>query len=97
VGKQLGIFGFSYLAIKLRWVPLPKDCSWLLLYGISTLGGIGFTMSLFISNLAFKGSDHSLEAAKLAILLGSLASGALGALIIHLATSTKSEQTCVVK
>jgi NhaA family Na+:H+ antiporter len=51
IGKQVGVFGFGWLAIRLRWASMPTGVSWLMLYGVSILGGIGFTMSLFISEL----------------------------------------------
>ncbi|PWG73796.1 Na(+)/H(+) antiporter NhaA, partial [Enterococcus hirae] len=53
IGKQLGVFGFSWLAIKSGIASLPKDSSWTQLYGVSILTGIGFTMSLFVDSLAY--------------------------------------------
>ncbi len=83
VGKQLGVFGFSWVAIKLKIAKLPEGCNWRQLYGVSILTGIGFTMSLFIVSLAF--SDDSLFqfTDKLAILLGSFASGIVGYLVLR--------------
>jgi len=82
IGKQLGVFGFSWIAIKLKIARLPDDSNWMQLYGVSVLTGIGFTMSLFIGTLAF--SDESLYhfTDKLAILLASFASGVLGYLVL---------------
>ncbi|MFV2055738.1 MAG: Na+/H+ antiporter NhaA [Thiohalomonadales bacterium] len=88
VGKQLGVFGFSWLAIKLKLAELPTDSSWLQLYGVSVLTGIGFTMSLFISSLAF--SDDSLfqYTDKLAILIGSFLSAIVGYMILKWSKSS---------
>lgn len=85
VGKQLGVFGFSWLAIKLKIATLPEGSNWLMLYGVSLLTGIGFTMSLFIDSLAF--SDDTLFAYtdKLAILIGTLLSAVLGYFVIRYA------------
>jgi len=79
IGNQLGVFGFSWLAIKLGISKLPQDVSWLQLYGVALLCGIGFTMSLFVGSLAFEqgGPDFAVDD-RLGILLGSLASGLLG-------------------
>jgi NhaA family Na+:H+ antiporter len=87
VGNQLGVFGFSWLAIKSGLAKLPQGVSWLQLYGVACLCGIGFTMSLFISSLAFEqvGSDLAVDD-RLGILLGSIASAALGYVILRLAS-----------
>ncbi|MDH3872034.1 MAG: Na+/H+ antiporter NhaA [Gammaproteobacteria bacterium] len=79
IGNQVGIFGFSWLAIKIGISKLPQDVSWLQLYGVALLCGIGFTMSLFVGSLAFEqgGPDFAVDD-RLGILLGSLASGLLG-------------------
>jgi NhaA family Na+:H+ antiporter len=83
-GKQLGIFGFTALAIRLRLVPIPGNASWLKLYGVSVMAGIGFTVALFIAALAFDGGPEMLEEAKLGILVGSLLAGAVGFLVLRL-------------
>lgn len=83
LGKQLGIFGACWLAIKMGLTKLPKDTTWSQLYGVCVLCGIGFTMSLFIGSLAFEG--QSLEYhnnVKLGVLIGSILSAVLGAVII---------------
>ena len=84
LGKQLGVFGLSLIAIKIGLAKLPKDATWLQLYGVAVLTGIGFTMSLFIDSLAFTDEQSRLFANtdKLAILLGSLFSGVLGYFIL---------------
>ncbi|MFT7823270.1 MAG: Na+/H+ antiporter NhaA [Sulfurimonas sp.] len=82
IGKQLGVFGFSWLAIKLGIASLPAGANWRMLYGVAVLTGIGFTMSLFVDSLAYDDSDIYHYADKLAILLGSLLSGVAGYLIL---------------
>jgi NhaA family Na+:H+ antiporter len=78
-GKPIGIFGASWLAVKLGLARLPDGVSWGAVLGGGMLAGIGFTMSLFIGGLAFRGLDPVLtEAAKFGILIGSLASAVLG-------------------
>jgi NhaA family Na+:H+ antiporter len=80
VGKPLGIFAFTYLVTKLRLAALPPDVTWRGVLLVGCLGGIGFTMSIFIANLAF--DDASLLAgAKLAVLLGSVIAGVGGWLL----------------
>ena len=84
VGKQLGVFGFSFIAIKLKLAELPEGSNWLQLYGVSVLTGIGFTMSLFVASLAFI-DDHVFQYTdKLAILIGSFASGILGYVLLRM-------------
>lgn len=78
IGKQLGVFGFSWLAIKLGLANLPKDSNWKQLYGVSILTGIGFTMSLFVDSLAYNDTQIYHYADKLAILLGSFLSAIVG-------------------
>ncbi len=85
IGKQVGVFGFSYLAVKLKIATLPKDSSWIQLYGVALLTGIGFTMSLFIDTLAYSDSNMFNYADKLAILLGSLFSGVAGYFVLRFA------------
>ncbi len=83
IGKQLGVFGFSWVAIKLGLAKLPEGSNWRQLYGVSVLTGIGFTMSLFITSLAFSSADQFQFTDRLAILLGSFASGLLGYLLLR--------------
>ena len=88
VGKFLGIFLFSWLCIKLNWAPMPDGCNWKQLAAVSMLGGIGFTVSLFIANLSFGTGDpylsQLLNNAKLGILVGSFLAGFLGWLFLYL-------------
>lgn len=96
LGKQLGVFLFSWVMIKLGWAKLPGGASWLHLYGVSILCGIGFTMSLFLGNLAFYGSSAIyLHEVRLGVLLGSLLSGVVGSLVLSraiLASHSKGDQ-----
>jgi NhaA family Na+:H+ antiporter len=79
LGKQLGIFAFSWLCIRLGWATLPENTSYRQLYGAAVLCGIGFTMSLFISSLAFQHSGSSVELVdRLAVLMASILSACLG-------------------
>ncbi len=83
VGNFIGIFMFSWLSIKFKLAELPQNVSFKQLAGISILGGLGFTMSLFINGLAF--TDAVLiNSAKMGILLGSVIAGVLGFIIIRL-------------
>jgi len=84
LGKQLGVFGFSWLLIKTRCAQLPKGSDWQMFYGVSVLTGIGFTMSLFIDSLAFRDDHFFKYTDKLAILLGSFLSGIIGYMIIKM-------------
>ncbi len=91
IGKQLGVFGFSWLAIRLKIASLPKGSSWRQLYGVAILTGIGFTMSLFVDSLAFSDSQVYKYADKLAILLGSFFSGIVGYLVLRSSKPEKEE------
>lgn len=86
-GKFLGIFLFSWVTIRLKWAPMPEGGTWSSLAAVSVLGGIGFTVSLFIANLSFGGGDPVLSMllndSKLGILVASLAAGILGWLLLH--------------
>lgn len=78
VGKPIGITLFSFISVKLGLCALPRGIKWKELLGAGMLGGIGFTMSIFITLLAFKGNMHYINESKLMILLASLASGIIG-------------------
>ena len=83
-GKQFGVFIFSYVSIKLKFAEMPNDSNWLKLYGVGVLTGIGFTMSLFVGNLAFVDTTQYLSGVKIGVLLGSLASTLFGYMLILL-------------
>ncbi len=88
-GKQIGIFGLCWLSVKLRLAKLPTGMNWSSLYGTAALCGVGFTMSLFIGSLAFEetGVDLLFDE-RLGIMLGSLASGLLGYLVLNASLKT---------
>lgn len=90
IGKQLGVFVFSWAAIKLGVAKLPKESTWIQLYGVALLTGIGFTMSLFVDTLAYNDTVQFNYADKLAILLGSLFSAVVGYIVLKLATSKRA-------
>jgi NhaA family Na+:H+ antiporter len=84
VGKQIGVFGFCWLGVKLKLTSLPSEISWLSLYGTAALCGIGFTMSLFVGSLAFEESGvNRLFDERLGIIIGSLLSGLVGYIILN--------------
>jgi len=83
LGKQLGVFGFAWLAIKTGVASLPRHASFTQLYGVALLCGIGFTMSLFIGALAFTDAA-TVDATKIGVLTGSLASAVAGFLLLRL-------------
>ena len=85
VGKQLGIFGSIWAAVRLGIAPRPQRTSWRQLYGASLLCGIGFTMSLFIGALAFPADPGLIDQAKIGVLAGSLLSAVGGYLILRTA------------
>jgi NhaA family Na+:H+ antiporter len=91
-GQQAGIFAFAWFAVRLGLADLPTGVSWRQLHGVAVLGGIGFTMSLFIASLAFAGG--SLEPVeKVGILLGSAASALAGLALVASASPAKAGQT----
>ena len=82
VGKQLGVFIFSYISIKLKLAQMPNNSNWLNLYGVGILTGIGFTMSLFVGNLAFVENIQYMDGVKIGVLSGSLLSTIFGYLLL---------------
>jgi len=88
IGKQLGVMLFSYVSIKLKIAQMPNSASWLNFYGVSILTGIGFTMSLFVGNLAFIENVEYADGVKIGVLSGSLLSTVLGYFLLLL-TSKK--------
>ena len=87
VGKQLGIFGAVWLSVRLGLAGKLRGATWLQIYGVATLCGIGFTMSLFIGALAFPEHPELAEEAKIGTLEGSFLSAVVGYLILRLAPS----------
>jgi len=90
VGKPIGIFGFTYLATKLKFVNKPDDISWSEIMAVGFLGGIGFTMSIFITQLAFLDAGV-ISAVKLGIFFASFIAGVIGVLLILNATRSKAK------
>ena len=84
LGKPLGIFGASWLAIKTRLGEMPSGAIWKMLFSVACLGGIGFTMSIFIDTLAFEGQQTIIDNGKIAVLMASIAASVLGMLLISL-------------
>ncbi len=84
VGKQLGVFVFSYISIKLKVAKMPNNSNWYNFYGVGVLTGIGFTMSLFVGNLAFVENMQYIDGVKIGVLTGSLLSTLFGYFLILL-------------
>ena len=84
VGKQVGVMIFSFVAVKTQVAQMPDNSSWLSLYGVSVLTGIGFTMSLFVGNLAFIENVQYIDGVKIGVLAGSLLSTLFGYFILLL-------------
>ena len=84
VGKQLGVFVFSYISIKTKIAQMPNNANWFNLYGVGILTGIGFTMSLFVGNLAFIDNIQYMDGVKIGVLTGSLLSTLTGYFLILL-------------
>ncbi len=91
LGKQLGVFIFSYVSIKLKIAQMPNNTSWYNFYGVGVLTGIGFTMSLFVGNLAFVENMQYMDGVKIGVLTGSLLSTLFGYFLILL-TPNKPNQ-----
>ena len=92
VGKQIGIFGAVWLSVKLGLASKLRGASWLQIYAVSVLCGIGFTMSLFIGALAFPGDAARVEEAKIGVLAGSFLSAIVGYLLLRLAPGAAGQQ-----
>ena len=88
-GKQIGVFIFSYISIKLNFAEMPNNSDWLKLYGVGILTGIGFTMSLFVGNLAFVDATTHTDGVKIGVLLGSLLSTVFGYSLIFFGSKAK--------
>jgi len=84
IGKQVGVFGAAWAAIRFGLAEAPRSASMLQLYGVSLLSGIGFTMSLFIGALAFIDAEHQ-SLVRIGVIVGSILSGVTGALVLYIA------------
>ena len=88
LGKPIGIFLFSHIAVRLKWGELPEGTTWPMIFGVSCLGGIGFTMSIFINNLAFT-DPLVITGGKISILIASLTAGVIGWLVTRIVSPRK--------
>ena len=88
LGKQIGIFGAIWAAVRLGWAHKPAQASWAQIYGMALLCGIGFTMSLFIGDLAFRDAAHG-AGVRIGVMIGSLLSAIAGALVLRVAGAKK--------
>ena len=85
-GKQIGVLLFSYISIKFKFAEAPSNSNWLSLYGVSILTGIGFTMSLFVGNLAFAENTQYMDGVKIGVLTGSLLSTVFGYMLLYISS-----------
>ena len=85
-GKQIGVFVFSYFSVKLKFADKPNNSSWSAFYAVSILTGIGFTMSLFVGNLAFANNLQYMDGVKIGVLFGSLLSTLFGYFLLLIFT-----------
>lgn len=89
-GKQIGVAGVTWISMKTtRWAKMPGNVSWLELYGVALLCGIGFTMSLFLGTLSFQDQSHYIDEVRLGVIIGSILSGVAGASVLALAIKKK--------
>ena len=88
-GKQIGVFLFSFLSIKFKLAEMPTNSNWYKLYGVGILTGIGFTMSLFVGNLAFLDNNQYIDGVKIGVLAGSLLSALVGYFLLLIVTRKK--------
>ena len=88
-GKQIGVFLFSFLSVKLKLAEMPSNSNWLKFYGVGILTGIGFTMSLFVGNLAFADYSNNMDGVKIGVLSGSFLSAVVGYFILLIVTQKK--------
>ena len=97
LGKPLGITAASWIAIKCKLGEMPSKATWPMLFAVACLGGIGFTMSIFVDTLSFGGLDpavtaHLRDAGKIAVLMGSLCAGILGTVLINIVSSLQKKK-----
>ncbi len=83
-GKQIGVFVLSYISVKLKIADKPNNSTWPSFYAVSILTGIGFTMSLFVGNLAFANDMQYIDGVKIGVLAGSLLSTVFGYVLLLL-------------
>ena len=88
-GKQFGVFLFSFISVKFKIAEMPSNSNWIKLYGVAILTGIGFTMSLFVGNLAFSNNINYIDGVKVGVLSGSLMSTLVGYFLLLAVTKKK--------
>ena len=88
-GKQIGVFLFSFISVKLKLAEMPSNSNWIKFYGVGILTGIGFTMSLFVGNLAFVDYSNHMEGVKIGVLAGSFLSAIVGYFMLLVVTKKK--------
>lgn len=93
VGKTIGVFGFTWIIIKLKLAKLPDDANWLLVLGVAILCGIGFTMSLFVGALSFPAGNEYIGIDRVGILVGSFLSAVIGYCVMRFAIKQKNKVT----
>lgn len=98
LGKPIGITLASFVAIKLKVGAMPEGASWKMLFAVACLGGIGFTMAIFVDTLSFgefapEHTETLRSAGKIAVLLGSLSAGILGSILISIIHKIESKDT----
>ena len=86
IGKQLGVFIFSYFSVKFKIAEMPSNSNWIKFYAVGILTGIGFTMSLFVGNLAFVDYPQNLDGVKIGVLTGSFLSASIGYFMLLIST-----------
>ena len=85
-GKQIGVFLFSFISVKLKFAEMPSNSNWIKFYGVGVLTGIGFTMSLFVGNLAFVDHANVMDGVKIGVLSGSFLSAVVGYFMLLIVT-----------
>jgi NhaA family Na+:H+ antiporter len=88
-GKQIGVFLFAFISVKLELAEMPSNSNWIKFYGVGILTGIGFTMSLFVGNLAFVDYSNHMEGVKIGVLAGSFLSAIVGYFMLLVVTKKK--------
>ena len=88
-GKQIGVFLFSFISVKLKFAEMPSNSNWIKFYGVGVLTGIGFTMSLFVGNLAFVDHLSEIDGVKIGVLSGSFLSAVVGYFMLLMVSKKK--------
>ena len=88
-GKQIGVFIFSYFSVKMKLAEMPANSNWIMFYAVGVLTGIGFTMSLFVGNLAFLENTEHIDGVKIGVLIGSTLSALMGYFLLLIVSKKK--------